>query len=64
MKASLLYKEGQGGSYPHEHLQTILTSIFKIVGVMTLTKANIVRAVSDQTGFSRKQSRRSVNSFL
>jgi nucleoid DNA-binding protein len=31
---------------------------------MTLTKANIVRAVSDQTGFSRKQSCRSVDSLV
>ena len=31
---------------------------------MTLTKANIARALSDQTGFSRKQSRRSVNSLV
>ncbi|MGD8471596.1 MAG: pentapeptide repeat-containing protein [Desulfobacteraceae bacterium] len=31
---------------------------------MTLTKANIVRAVSDQTGFTRKQSRHSVNSLV
>jgi uncharacterized protein YjbI with pentapeptide repeats len=64
MKASLLYKEGQGGSYPHEHLQPILTSIFKIVGVMTLTKANIIGAVSDKTGFTQKQSSHSVNSLI
>ena len=31
---------------------------------MTLTKANIARAVSEQTGFSRKQSRHSVNSLV
>jgi hypothetical protein len=27
MKVSLLYKRGQGGFYPHKHLQTILTLI-------------------------------------
>ena len=31
---------------------------------MTLTKANIIRAVSDQTGFTRKQARHSVNSLV
>jgi uncharacterized protein YjbI with pentapeptide repeats len=31
---------------------------------MTLTKANIIRAVSDETGFTQKQSRRSVNHLV
>ena len=31
---------------------------------MTLTKANIIEAVSDRTGFTKKQSRHSVNSLI
>jgi uncharacterized protein YjbI with pentapeptide repeats/nucleoid DNA-binding protein len=64
MKAGLLYKKSQGGSYPHEHLKPFLSSIVKIVGVMSLTKANIIGNVSDQMGFTRKQSRHAINSLF
>ena len=64
MKPSLLYKEGQGVPTRTSICKVFLPSILKIVGVMTLTKANIIRAVSDETGFTQKQSRHSVNNLV